>query len=158
MHNKRYNNYEQGKGRRGRGCAGGRRGFGPGAWTQTEDWDAAPRGWRRGSRAGRGPWQDFEDAPQNFGPPPWAARWSQMAETADIPEETEGRFGPRMWGMGRRMWEQADISANERRAWLQARKARLLAWKQHLDQRLAETEAELAKLEAPESATDEETA
>jgi len=142
MRNKRYNNHEQGKGGRGRGRSRGQCGFGPGAWRQTEDWDATREVLRRGSRVCRGPGQDIEDAPQRCGPPPWAGRWGGMAEDAP---------GPQRRGTGRRMWEQADISAGERRAWLLARKARLQAWKQHLDDRLAETEAELAKLDTPET-------
>lgn len=158
MHNRRYNNTRQGKGGRGRGRNRGMRGFRPRARMQPEDWEETPRGWGYGQRIGRGPWQDFEEAPRSFGPPPWAARWGQMPEAADILEETGNAFGPPPWSMWRHMWENADISADERRAWLQARKARLQAWKQHLDARLAETEAELAKLDAPEAEEADESA
>ena len=131
MHNKRFYNDEMDcNGRRGRGRRMGRRGYG-------------------NRRGGYGPRADFIDEAESFGPPPWAGRWGRMAEDADRPESPEGapEMPPR--GMGHRMWAQADISAEERRAWLQARKARLQAWKQHLDDRLAETEAELAQLDAP---------
>ena len=137
MHNKRFYNDEMDcRGRRGRGQRMGRRGFG-------------------GPRGGYGPRAGFTDAAEGFGPPPWAGRWGQIPEDAEVPETTADAPGPQRRGMGRRMWERADISVEERRAWLLARKARLQAWKQHLDDRLAETDAELAKLDQPESTPDE---
>ncbi len=141
MYRKRYyNNAERGRGRRGRGGRG--RWGGPGGWTQ-------------GPRGGYGPWQIYEDAPTDFGPPPWAPRWGQWGEAPDVPETENASYGPPPWGMGRWMWDEADINVADRRTWLEARKARLMAWKQHLETRLTETEVELEKLKQSEA---EETA
>jgi len=132
-----YNNFGQGRGRRGRGGRGRRTGFG---------------GWNQGRRGGYGPWQMVEEAPAGFGPPPWAPRWGQWEE---IPEVEDASFGPPPWGMGRWMWDETDIPVADQRAWLEARKARLLAWKQHLEARLAETEAALEKLDQAGDVTEE---
>lgn len=131
MKGKRFNNNGRGFGRRGRGGNRGRgRGMRRGAYA--DGWEDAPgprRGWRRG------PWNNSDDA-DFYGPPPWAPRWGQEA----FPE-ADGAIPPG-WGAGRRWWE--DMTSGEsRQAWLEARKARLQAWKQHLEERLAETEAEL---------------
>ncbi len=140
-----YNNEGRGQGRgRGRGRGGNRRGFGP----RVGAWEGAGRG---GWGAGFGPWQDWEEMPRGYGPPPWAPRWGWNEET---PETPDAFYGPPPWSGGG-MWRESEITADSRQAWLQARKARLLAWKQHLDARLAETEAELAKFDEPENASDE---
>ncbi len=142
-----YNNamQERGRGRRGRNR--GRSGFG--RRQAADDWEM-PRGWRRGRRGGYGPWQDFADAPEGFGPPPWAPRWGGEAPV-NAPENADGFYGPPPWSMGRRLWQDADdVSVEDRRMWLEARKARLQAWKQHLETRLSETEAELEQLNTTE--------
>ena len=109
--------------RRGRGNMRGGRGRGPGA--------------------AFGPWAEWEDAP----PGAWRRGWGWRAMTPDAPQNADDFFGPPPWAAGRWQWD-ADASDDvERRAWLQARKSRLQAWKQHLDARLAETEAELSQLD-----------
>jgi hypothetical protein len=86
--------------------------------------------------------------PEGYGPPPWAPRWGW---TEEIPEAPDTFIGPPPWRGSGWMWGEAEARADSRRAWLEARKARLLAWKQHLDARLAETEAELAKFDELEN-------
>ncbi len=56
------------------------------------------------------------------------------------------------------MREEDEDGGRDRRSWLEARKDRLMAWKEHLDERLAATEAELAAWDASTKpqATDEE--
>ena len=134
-----YNTEEEctGRGRR-RGRRKGRRGFG-----RRAQYDArmeTPRGRGYGRRGGSAPHADFVDDASTFGPPPWAGRGRMQADPA-VAEEADASFGR---GMRRRMWADADISLEDQRAWLQARK-------QRLERRLAETEAELAQLDAPES-------
>jgi len=117
MHNNRFYNY----GRQGCRGSGHVRGRG-----------------RRG--AGFGPWQNYETAPENFGPPPWAQRWGWQE---DMPGDIASAGLP-PWAMGGGAWSE-DRKA-QLLAWLEARKARLLAWKQQLETRLAETEAEIEKM------------
>ena len=101
-------------------------------------------------RGGYGRWQAMEDAP-GYGPPPWAPRWG-WGEDVAAPMPQDASFGPPPWGRGARMWGVDEMEVADRKAWLEARKARLLAWKQHLETRLAETEAELEALnQAPEA-------
>ncbi len=147
-----YNNdmQERGRGRRGRNR--GRSGFG--RRQAANDWSMG-RGWRRSHRAGYGPWQNFDNDPDGFGPPPWAPRWGGEAPAA-LTESADEFFGPPPWGMGRRMPQNEGAGLEDRRAWLEARKARLQAWKQHLESRLAETEAALEQMDASEDASAEQ--
>ena len=127
----------------GRGRRNGWRGFGPG-WAQEGGWGPGPQG--RGFGPGRG-WASDEAGP-DFGPPPWAPRWGWSQEA---PEEapSEGTFP---WGRGRWWGATPEISDEEKRVWLEAQKARLRAWQEHLSARLAEIEQALTDTETAEDA------
>ena len=104
-------------------------------------------GWRHGYGGGVAPGLDFENAPGGFGPPPWAPRWGDNI-SADIPAEVH-----EFRGLRPRQNVDDVLDSADRRAWLEARKARLQAWQQHLETRLTETEAELAQLNASANPT-----
>ncbi len=111
-----------GRGPRGRGHGRRGRGWRPAAG---QAWEPGPGyGWRRWADAG-----------------PMAARaWPE-----ELPEEAP-TWGPPPWARGRGLEMEAVPSKETRQAWLEARLARLRAWKDHLEARLAETEEALAAM------------
>jgi len=140
MKRNRFNRGNKGNGRRNRGRGNG---FG-GRMAAYDDFPAGRGQYGRGGRGrgrGVGAWQDSA----NFGPPAWAPRW-RWAE--DSPISSDANFGPPPWGRGRWLWDENQANVTESRAWLEARKERLTAWKKHLEERLAQTEADLESLDA----------
>ncbi len=110
-----------------RGPRGGRHGRGRRGWSFAA-WQATGPGPGHGGRRGRG------------AGPMGAQAWAE--EPLD---EAQG-WGPPPWARGRGLWMDEMVPEEAQQAWLEARLARLRAWKTHLEARLAETEEALAAL------------
>ncbi len=94
------------------------------------------RGHRFGAR-----W-DEEAVAGRYGPPPWSPYWqSQSEEDAKF---EKGAFGPPPWAESDCCHEQEEVEARADR--LSSRRARLEAWKAHLENRLNEIDRALNQL------------